>query len=63
MKKRTIFGIIGGIMLIFAIGFLWYAIQSPTASFPWSNTVTYTIYIVYFLIMLGMFILAVKKKN
>lgn len=62
MKKQTVFRIIGVVMLLFAIGFFWYAIHNPTASFPWSNTITYTIYIVYFLILILMFLLSKKKR-
>lgn len=43
-------------MLIFAAGFIVFALTHPTASFPWSNTVTYTVYAVYLFIMALLFI-------
>ena len=53
-KKKS--RIIASIMLIAAIAFFIYAITHPTASFPWSNTITYFIYAVYILIMVLLFI-------
>ena len=49
------------IMLIAAIAFFVYAVTHPTASFPWSNTITYSIYAVYILIMALLFIAPYKK--
>lgn len=43
-------------MLIFATGFIVYALSHPTASFPWSNTVTYALYAVYVFIMVLLFL-------
>lgn len=55
--------IIAFIMLIGAIVFFAFAVTHPSSSFPWSNAVTYTIYIVYSLIMLILFIAPFKKRN
>ena len=49
------------IMLIAAIAFFVYAVTHPTAGFPWSNTITYSIYAVYILIMALLFIAPYKK--
>lgn len=44
MKTKRI---IGAIMAVAAIIFVIFALNHPEMSFPWSNTVTYGIYIVY----------------
>jgi hypothetical protein len=50
-------------MLVFAAGFVVYALNNPQAGFPWSNGITYTIYLVYIGIMIGLFVLSrVVKK-
>lgn len=36
--------IIGVVMVLFAIGFVVFAVTHPEISFPWSNTVTYALY-------------------
>ena len=58
MKIKRMFLMIGAIMLIFAIGFVIYALNNPQASFPWTNTVTYSIYAVYFIVMATSFVLS-----
>ena len=50
--------IIGIIMLIVACLFIIYAFNHPEASFPWSNQMTYILYVSYLLVM---FILLSKK--
>lgn len=55
--------IIAAIMLILAAVFAAYALTHPTASFPWSNAVTYTIYAVYLLAMTVLFIAPFKKEK
>ncbi len=61
MKKRC--RIIAGIMLVFAIGFLCYALNTPEGSWPWSNTVSYVLYGVYALVMLILLIAPFKGKQ
>ena len=63
MSIKVISRIIALIMLIVAAVFFVYAINHPTASFPWSNTVTYSIYSIYVLIMAVMFIAPFKKRK
>ena len=46
------------IMLLFAIGFIWYALNHPEGTFPWSNSITYGIYLFYIVIMLTCFIMS-----
>ena len=50
------FRIIAWIMLLVAVGFLCYAFQHPEGGWPWSNTVSYTLYTVYLLLMLFFFV-------
>ena len=45
-------------MLLFAVGFVLYAINNPQASFPWSNTISYSIYLGYIGVMIGFFVLS-----
>ena len=60
MAKKTS-RIIGLIMLIVAIAFVFFALKHPEASFPWSNTVTYAIYAVD-LIVVAILLVAPFKK-
>lgn len=54
-------------MLLFAIGFVVYALNYPTSSFPWSLEVTYTIYAGYIIIMtvcfLAWLIMKIRRKH
>ena len=61
MPDRKIFRSIAWVMLIAAVIFLVYAVTHPTASFPWSNAITYTLYAVYILVMLVLFVASRKK--
>lgn len=54
-KKRVLL-IISITMLLFAIGFIWYALNHPESAFPWSNSVVYGIYLFYIVIMITCFI-------
>lgn len=63
MSFKTKSRMAAGIMLLFATGFLFFAITHPTASFPWNNTITYFIYIVYIVITVVLFIAPSKKKR
>ena len=61
--KRKMFLIISLLMLLLAAAFVVYALNNPQASFPWSNSITYTIYLVYTGIMVGLFVTSrVLKK-
>jgi ABC-type transport system involved in cytochrome c biogenesis permease subunit len=53
--------IIGLIMLIIAIVFIMFALNHPEKSFPWSNTITWLLYGVYFLVTVVLLI-APKMK-
>ena len=61
MPDRKMFRSIAWVMLIAAVIFLVYAVTHPTASFSWSNTITYALYAVYILVMLVLFVASRKK--
>lgn len=61
MSKR-VSRITGAVMFLIAIAFVIYALNNPQGSFPWSNTVTYSIYGVYVAVMLVLIIAPFKKK-
>lgn len=61
MRKKTSWTI-GLIMLIVAIAFVIFSLTHPTASFPWSNTITYILYIVYFIGVVVFLIFPFRKK-
>ncbi len=62
MRKKTS-RIIAWLMLLAAAAFLAYALGHPEASFPWSNAVTYTLYLAYGLLMLLLFIAPFKDRE
>lgn len=65
MKRSSFFLTVGILMLAAAAGFVLFALNHPEMSFVWPNSVTYTIYLIYFAVMLVMFALSVyyrKKK-
>lgn len=55
--------IIAAVMLVLAAVFVVFALTHPTASFPWSNAITYSIYIVYFLAMVFLFVAPFKREK
>ena len=59
--KKSISRIIGLIMLIIAIVFIMFALNHPEKSFHWSNTITWLLYGVYFLVTVVLLI-APKMK-
>lgn len=58
---KKISRIVAVVMLIGAIIFLLFALRHPDASFPWNNTVSYTIYATYFIFMVIFFVAPFKK--
>ena len=61
MKKR-ISRIIGLTMLIIAIVFIMFALNHPEKSFTWSNTITWLLYGVYFIVTVVLLIAPKIKK-
>ena len=55
--KKSISRIIGLTMLIIAIVFIMFALNHPEKSFPWSNTITWLLYAVYFLVTMVLLLL------
>lgn len=60
--KKSISRIIGLTMLIIAIVFIMFALNHPEKSFPWSNTITWILYGVYFLVTVVLLIAPKMKK-
>ena len=60
--KKSILRIIGLIMLIIAIVFIMYALNHPEMSVPWNNTITWLLYVVYFLVTVVLLIAPKMKK-
>ncbi len=60
---RKIARIIGIFMLFAAVIFIIVACNNPQMSFPWSNTVTYMIYIVWLVIMIIFIVAPFGTKN
>jgi len=65
LKQNKVFNAIGIILAVAAVCFIGYAITHPDGNFPWSNDITYGIYLVYPVITITMFILGsvFRKKN
>jgi len=61
--SKKISRIIASVMLVLATAFLVFALTHPNASFPWSNAVTYTIYVGYILAMAVLFIAPFKREK
>ena len=61
--KKSISRIIGLTMLIIAIVFIMFALNHPEKSFPWSNTITWLLYGVYFLVTVVLLIAPKMKKS
>lgn len=61
MTKKA-FRIIGIVMLVAAIAFVIVALEHPEMGFPWSNTVTYTLYAVYLLAAVVLLLASIKRK-
>ena len=60
--KKSISRIIGLTMLIIAIVFIMFALNHPEKSFPCSNTITWLLYGVYFLVTVVLLIAPKMKK-
>ena len=54
--------IIALVMLVVAVAFIVFAMGHPEMSFPWSNTITYILYIAYLLAMAVFLVAPFKKK-
>ena len=61
--KKNIYGVVSLILVIGAIIFIVFALNNPQFSFPFSNTITYLIYITYIVLTIVMIILYLKTKG
>ncbi|WP_311492766.1 hypothetical protein [uncultured Anaerococcus sp.] len=52
MKNSKRYLLIGLGMILIAIVFIAYALGHPEASFPWSNNITYIIYMTYLVLVI-----------
>lgn len=55
--------IIAVIMLITAVVFIVIALNNPQAGFPWNNTITYSLYGIYAVVMTVMFIAPFRRNR
>ena len=62
MKSKVLL-VIGSLMMVFAIGFVVYALNNPQDSFPWSDVITYSIYALYSIIMICCFALSMVLRK
>lgn len=49
------------IILVISIVFIWYVLNKPQVPFPWSNTISNLMYLIYMAIMIGCFYTKGKK--
>ena len=61
--NKKISRIIGIILLLVAAIFVVFALNNPQASFPWANSITYGIYIIYIIITIVLLIAPSGRKN
>lgn len=62
MTKKTS-RIIATVMALGLIAFVAYAANHPTASFPWGNSLTYTLYRIYIGAMVILFIAPFRNNS
>jgi peptidoglycan/LPS O-acetylase OafA/YrhL len=60
--RKYLLKIIGLIMVGIAIIFVIFALWHPEMSFPWDNTITWTLYGTYVIVTVAFFIIPTKKK-
>lgn len=61
MKKKRTFLIIGIVMILAAIAFINYALNNPQGSFPWDNSITYGIYLIYIVVTISFIVKGIRK--
>ena len=60
--NKKIARIIGLAMVVIAIVFVVFALNHPEMSFPWNNTITWTLYGLYAIVTVVLLIAPTKKK-
>ena len=61
--SRKMSRVIACLMLVIGIAFVVVALNNPQLSWPWSNTISWTIYLTYIILMIVLFIAPFKKKG
>ena len=61
--SRKMSRVIACLMLVIGIAFVIVALNNPQLSWPWSNTISWTIYLTYIILMIVLFIAPFKKKG
>lgn len=61
MKQKL--RIIGSMMFIAGLAFVWFALHHPELSWPWGKTVSLTLYGIYLLVMVILLIAPCKEKK
>ena len=59
--RKTTSRIIGSVLLLAALGFLWGALHHPEWSWPWSNTISFALYGGYALVTIVLLIAPFKE--
>ena len=60
---KSISRVIACVMLLAGIVFVLFALHHPQLSWPWGNTVSYFLYLVYLIAMVVLFIAPYGKKG
>ena len=55
--------VIACFMLVIGIAFVIVALNNPQLSWPWSNTISFTIYFTYIFLTVFLFVAPFKKKG
>ena len=55
--------VIACLMLVVGTIFVVVALNNPQLSWPWSNTISFTIYFTYIILMIVLFVAPFKKKG
>lgn len=55
--NKKIYRIVAIIMFLFLIGFILFAFNHPELSFPWQNSISYILYVLYIAVMIVFFVI------
>lgn len=62
ISKKKGFLFLGISMMLFAIIFVWFALNHPESSFPWNNIITYIFYFLYAIVMTTCLVMSKRIK-
>jgi uncharacterized membrane protein YkvA (DUF1232 family) len=60
---KKISRIVAIVMFALALVFVWYALNHPESSWPWSSTITLILYGAYIVVMIVLFVAPFKKDG